>query len=175
MPDGKRIAFLPGDPRPAGGLTVIWRTDNSLSRDEKGASVIEFALFAPVLALMAVGISDMSMGYTAKLHVEQAVYRALEKVSVGTNNTTFDYLRAEAAAADGPGGIQPANVEVRNWLECDRVPQASFDGLCAETQDTARYVSVTVNWRYNPQFNYRAWFGSPGPIPIAASASVRIQ
>lgn len=147
---------------------------SSLRRDESGASVIEFALFAPILAMMAVGISDMAMGYSTKLQVEQAVYRALEKVTIGTDRTDFDYMRAEAAAADGDGGIQASDVTVDKWLECDRTRQDDFDDSCAPGQDMARYVSVTIDWRYVPHFD-PAWFGGDGPIPIVASASVRFQ
>lgn len=143
--------------------------------------MIEFALFAPILALMAVGISDMAMGYSTKLQVEQAVYRALEKVTIGTDRTDFDYLRAEAAAADGDGGIQASDVTVDKWLECDGTRQADFNGACTPAQDTARYVTVTVNWRYIPYFDYSPWFDDDDDgqdengAPIVASASVRFQ
>jgi Flp pilus assembly protein TadG len=148
----------------------------SLSRDSRGASVIEFGLFAPILAVMVMGISDVAMGYSAKLQVEQAVYRALEKVAVGTVQSDYQYLRNEAAAADGSGGIQASNVTVENWLECNRVRQTTFTALCPTGQDTARYVSVSVSWSYTPQFSYGPLVGnSSGVVPISASASLRIQ
>ena len=147
-----------------------------LRDDASGASVIEFGLFAPILALMVMGISDVAMGYSAKLQVEQAAYRALEKVAVGTVQSDYQYLRNEAASADGSGGIQASDVTVDNWLECDRVRQASFTALCPTGQDTARYVRITINWSYTPKFSYGPLVGnSSGVVPISASAALRIQ
>lgn len=146
-----------------------------LETDDRGASVVEFALFIPVFAVMVMGIGDVAMGYSTKLQVEQAAYRALEKVALGSV-TDYQTLRNEVAASDGSGGIQASDVTVDNWLECNRVRQGSFTGTCTTGQDTARYVSVTVNWSYTPQFEYGPLVGnSSGVVPITASASLRIQ
>ena len=146
-----------------------------LRGDDSGASVVEFALFIPVFSVMVMGVSDVAMGYSTKLQIEQAAYRALEKVALGTV-TNYQTLRDEVAASDGSGGIQASNVTVDNWLECNRVRQASYTGTCTTGQDTARYVSVTVNWSYTPQFEYGPLVGnSSGVVPITASASLRVQ
>ena len=39
----------------------------SLFRDERGTSIIELALVAPLLATLVIGMSDLSRGYSAKL------------------------------------------------------------------------------------------------------------
>ena len=140
-----------------------------LKRDERGASVIEVALFAPVLGVMLMGITDLAMGYARKLSLEQAAYRSLEKVAVGTVRTDYSFLRAEAASA---AGVAESAVTVDNWLECDRARQTNFDGSCAAGTMTSRYVQVTINASYTPRF-------SVGPlatsVPLQASAALRIQ
>lgn len=146
-----------------------------LRRDETGASIIEFALFVPILAAMLMGITDFSMGYAQKLRNEQAVYRALEKVAVGSVQSDYQYLRNEAAAADGAGGIQTSHVTVDNWLECNRARQTDFDGECATGQDRARYVRVTVSYSYRPRFAAPMIVNSSGVVPLTASAALRIQ
>lgn len=147
-----------------------------LRRDERGASMVEFALFVPILAVMVMGITDVSMGYSRKLTLEQAAYRALERVAVGSVQSDYSYLRAEAAAA---AGVPVANVTVDNWLECDGVRQTSFNGVCPETQMVSRYVRVAITATYTPSFNYgplaRGFAGANGTVPISASASLRIQ
>ena len=145
-----------------------------LRGDERGASVIEFALFAPILAVMVMGITDLSMAYSRKLVVEAAIYRALEKVQVGSFQTDYTtYLRSEAATG---AGVPTSEVTVDSWLECNRIRQASFTGLCSTGQDTARYVSVAIATTYEAQFTYGPLNpGTDGEIPIAASASLRIQ
>ena len=147
-----------------------------LGRDERGASMVEFALFAPILAVMVMGISDVSMGYSRKLTLEQAAYRTLERVAVGSVKSDYSYLRPEAAAA---AEVPVANVTVENWLECDGIRQPAFDGVCPETQMVSRYVRIGITGTYTPSFNYgplaRGFGGADGTVPIAASTSLRIQ
>ena len=148
------------------------------ARDESGTSVIEFALFAPILCVTLMGVTDVSMAYSRKLAVEQAVFRALERVTVGTVQSDYDYLKAEAAAADGAGGIVEANVTVTPWRECDRVVQPTYAGTCPANQLTSKYVRVAIATTYTPMFfeGPLASIGnSNGIVPIDASAAVRIQ
>jgi len=51
-----------------------------LFRNDRGAAIIELALVAPVLALMTIGIVDMSNAYSRKLGLEQGAQRAIEKI-----------------------------------------------------------------------------------------------
>ncbi len=54
-----------------------------LFRDERGTSVIELALVAPILASLVIGMSDLSRAYSAKLQLEQAAQRSIEKAMNG--------------------------------------------------------------------------------------------
>jgi hypothetical protein len=146
-----------------------------LGGDERGASVIELGLFAPVLALMVMGISDIAMSYATKLRLEQAAYTALEKVAVGSVQTDYDFLRTDAARA---GDVAEADVTVDAWLECDGVRQADFAGVCPDGEMISRYVRVTIDSGYTPTFDYgplAAAARDDGSIPVTASAAVRIQ
>jgi len=147
-----------------------------LRRDERGASMLEFALFAPILAVMVMGISDVSMGYSRKLTLEQAAFRSLERVAVGSVQSDYSHLRAEAAAA---AEVPLANVTIDNWLECDGVRQSEFGGVCPESQMVSRYVRISITGTYRPSFNYgplaRGFGGVDGTVPISASTSLRIQ
>ncbi len=49
-------------------------------RDERGTSIIEMALAAPLLATFLIGMVDLSRAYSAKLQVEQAAQRTIEMV-----------------------------------------------------------------------------------------------
>jgi Flp pilus assembly protein TadG len=149
---------------------------SSFLRDESGTSLIEFALFAPILAVMVMGISDVAMGYADKLELEAAAYRALEKVAVRTTQSDFTTLRAEAAAE---AGVAQSAVVVDTWRECDRVRQTDITAPCAAGTDTARYVSVSISSSYTPTFDYgplaRSFGGTDGVVPISAFAAVRMQ
>lgn len=143
-----------------------------LGRDQSGTSVIEFGLFAPVLGLMLMGITDLSMGYSRKLELEQAAYRALEKIQIGYSTARYETLQGEAAAA---AGVPASSVVVDRWLECDRARQTSFIGTCPGGQETARYVGLTINGSYTPRFDFGVMTTTAGTVPISAFKSVRIQ
>ncbi|WP_207791154.1 TadE/TadG family type IV pilus assembly protein [Allosphingosinicella flava] len=148
-----------------------------LRTNERGASVIEFAFAAPVLAMVLVNAIDLAEGLARKFELEQASYRALEKITAGTVGATMDSIRREAAAV---AGEDETNVTIRSWLECNRVEQPSINGACTGTEETARFVSVTIRGYYKPKFTAsivsRAVGASPnGSFPLRATATMRVQ
>ena len=155
-------------------MMAVRRFLSRLRGDASGASVIEFALFAPVLGMMVMGITDFAMGYAQKLRIEQAIYRTLEKIAVGTVQSDYQTFKAEAAAA---AGVSQSAVTIDNWLECNEVRSAEpFTGNCATGERTARYVSITISTSYTPEFNYGPWVtNAQGVVPITSSSSLRIQ
>lgn len=146
-----------------------------LPRDQDGTSVIELGLLAPILAVTLMGVTDVSMAYARKIAVEQGAFRALEKVVVGSVQSDYQFLKAEAATA---ASVPATSVTVTNWLECDQVVQPLWDGECATTQLTARYVQVAISTTYTPMFMegpLAATGNANGQIPIVTSAAVRVQ
>jgi Flp pilus assembly protein TadG len=150
----------------------------SLRTDDRGVSVIEFAMFAPVIATMIIGITDVARAYSCKLMLESAVQRTLEKASVSPVQDDYSYLSTEAATA---AGVSASSVSVTSWLECDGVRQTSFNGECAATQMITRYVQVQVTSAYQPLFSWglfgRALFAtnSSGQVPMTVRSAVRVQ
>ena len=144
---------------------------SSLARDERGTSLIEFGFLAPFLAMLAMGIIDLSRGLAERFAIQQAVSRSLELVQArpavaGADATDLDYDFAleEAETAAGAG----ATVTMTRWLECNGVAQANVTGSCADGQDTARYLRIRVTKDFQADF----YFSS---IPMSASGAVRTQ
>lgn len=54
-----------------------------LSRSERGTSVIELAIAAPVLMVFLLAIADFGRGLSEKYRLQQAVNRALEMAQTG--------------------------------------------------------------------------------------------
>ena len=174
-PLARRLASRPGRPwrqhpgvERAGGASLL--------ADESGASLIEFALVLPILAMMVMGISDVAMGFSRKLAVEAAAYRTLEKVAVRSSDTDMSTLAAEAATA---AGVEEEDVTIDIWLECERARQTDVTGVCPEGEETARYVSVEIEASYTPRFDYGpladVFGGRDGVVPTGAIAAVRMQ
>ncbi len=147
-----------------------------LFRSQKGAAAVEFGLVVPVLAMLILGATDLALAVSAKLRLQQAAARSIEMINVaGLNSTALDALPSEAASA---AGVDVANVGLEKWLECNAVRQSDFDGTCANGEQTARYVALTINGTYAPLFSigFKALgLATNGTVPITGKASVRLQ
>jgi Flp pilus assembly protein TadG len=143
-----------------------------LRADTRGVSVIEMALIVPVLATLVAGVSDVAMGFSARLKIQQAANRSIDLATVaGLNSVAFTTLQAEAATA---AGVTTDHVTVDQWLECAGVRQASFDGTCLTGQQTARFASVTINSSYAPHFPLMQNLSGTS-IPLRGYSAVRMQ
>lgn len=168
-----------------------------LAGDERGTSVIELAIVAPVLSLLTMGIVDISNGYARRLELTQAASRALERLAAddfripendaGVPNYTA--IKADAAAA---AGVNASQVTVVRWLECNGVeqPAANFKNGCpvedrpeCEVSDppddchqvTARYVEIQIDDKFWPMFGTIFSREPDGSFPLWAEAAMRIQ
>lgn len=172
------------------------RLQRALLADQAGAAVIELALIAPVLAVMVVGIVDMSNAFGRKLALEQGVQRAVERIMQTTANTTVeDTLKTEVVCQvngtndDGTCKTSPittANVTVTFRLECaDKDGNISsqtatdpdiFDAfVCgAATVSQAKYIAVAVTDKYTPMFPIHFYaIDADGTYHLSATAGMR--
>ena len=150
-------------------LTALWR-------DERGNSFIEMALVTPLLASLLIGMVDISRAVSAKVTLEQAAQRALEKAQATDYKTEdADTLEADAEAAAGTG----STATVDAWLECDHDGvHLDFDtGTCATGSYYARYVQVTVSNTFTPMFGSRFFPGANanGTVDVSGGATLRVQ
>lgn len=157
-----------------------------LARDERGTSIIELGLLAPLLATMVIGMSELSLAYSQKLQLEQAAQRAVEKAMQGMqgdeSTDIFDGLKAEAAET---ADVEESAVEVRYWLECNGVSQntsdatmeADYNKVCSGTNPVySRHLRVSIEKTYTPMFDV-SWLGSnsDGTFTLMGEAGMRVQ
>ena len=147
-----------------------------LLRNDEGVAVLELALAAPILALMVVGVADLSNAYSRKLALEQAAQRSIEKIMQTTATSTPDAtVKAEAVAQAG-GGLVADDVTVTYELYCDLVKQDDYDSDCTSGQSEARYLNVRVVDEYRPMFPMHfAPINANGTYTVTAEAGMRIQ
>jgi Flp pilus assembly protein TadG len=169
-----------------------------LRTDERGAAIIELALVAPVLALMAIGVVDMSNAFSRKLALEQGAQRAIEKVMQTTEEDTVDgTLKTEAVCqvngvnSNGTCKSSPittANVTVTYRLECTNsggtisaqssTDATTFDAYTCNSGDKeARYLQVNVTDKYRPMFpiHFSGLTSSDGTYHLQATAGMRTE
>lgn len=149
---------------------MIKRLKN-LSRDDRGAVIVELAIVAPMIALLTVGIVDMSNGFSRKLKIEQAAQRSIEKImNTSASDTIENTLAAEAAAQ---ANVPLDNVTVAYRLECDGVVTDADE--CGEDQESSQWISVTVTDKYEPMFaRHFGGINGDGTYHLEATAGVRI-
>lgn len=153
----------------------MMRRLRSLARDERGASIIEMAMVMPVLATLLVGMVDISRAYSAKLQLEQAAQRSIEKVmQYQADSSTYATLYTEAATA---AGVRVQDVTVDFWLECDGGRAGDYNTSCTTGQTYSRYISVSIDKDYQPMFGTRFFPGanSDGTYTITGEAGLRTQ
>jgi Flp pilus assembly protein TadG len=169
-----------------------------LRADARGAAVIELALVAPVLALMVIGIVDMSNAFSRKLALEQGAQRAIERIMQTTANDTVEgTLKSEVVCqvngtnTDGTCKTSPittSNVTVNFRLECTAAGGAisaqvssdapTFDAFtCAVGSiSEARYIEVVVTDTYAPMFPIHfSFINGDGTYHLSATAGMRTQ
>ncbi len=143
----------------------------SLLRESAGTVTIELAMVAPILAAMLIGLIDISNAYSAKLRLEQVSQRTIEKVMQnGFSVAQAATLKTEAEAAAGAG----TTATVTFWLECDGTPKtgatpaAAYASGCADGEQYARYVQVSIAKAQTALIWERTW-------NITGVAGVRVQ
>ncbi len=146
-----------------------------LSADQRGVSIVELAVVAPVLAMLVVGVGDLARGFSEKYALQQAANRTLEMAQLGSSEENYDFLIAEAAdAAD----VDEDDVDLDQWLECNgSTAKKDWEDTCAAGEEVARYVTITINSTFDPVFGSVGYPGAlaNGTVPISASASLRVQ
>jgi Flp pilus assembly protein TadG len=155
-----------------------------LARNKSGAAVIELALAAPILAMMVIGVTDISIAYGKKLQLEQAAQRAIEKVGQTTGeDTPADTIKEEAACqyngTDSAGECLTApltadDVTVTYSLTCNGVVTAPTEN-CVAGQTEIRYITATLVNNHTPMFNMHFGTGADGTYQLSATAGVRVH
>lgn len=157
------------------------RPFRKLARDERGASIIELALLLPVLSTIVIGVADISRAYSQKLILEQAAYRAIEKVQqYQASQSTLTALQSEVVTAANDAGftdVTTANVTIDYWLECNGTRNATYDTNCSTGQTQARWLTVDVTHNFTPMFASSRWPGSNtnGSYTLHGRAGLRTQ
>lgn len=147
----------------------------TLARDERGTSLIEFGFLVPFLALLTMGVIDLSRGLAERFALQQAVNRGLELVqarpavaSATSNDVDYSFVKTEVERAAKEISKAPAQVTLERWLECNGGNPKGVNDTCASGEDVARYLRVRVTKNFTGEFYYKT-------IPMAASGTLRTQ
>ena len=168
--------------KPARRFSFI-KAKRSLASDEGGATLVEFGLFFPILALMLLATIDLGMGLATKFRLEQATQRTIELANLGERpQADYSFLVPEAMSS---AEVPQAQVTLGQWLECRTAAgttrrETNFNGTCQTGEQTARYITITIWQDYEPFFGSLPLIGplgtgANGAIRLTADSGVRVQ
>ena len=145
-----------------------------LGADERGLSVVELGLVAPVLALFIAGMIDLSQGLAQRFALHQAINRSFEMMVAmpppgdpDEADVDYSYLVTEAATV---AGVEEEAVTLDRWLQCGETRQEEYTAVCPDEagSEPSRYLSLRIEKEFEGNFY-------TGTITIVADGAIRIQ
>ena len=123
----------------------------TMSRDERGTSVLELALVLPVISMLSLAAIDFAMAFGMKLQVQQYAQAGADfVVASGATPPTPEAVKAEVVAISG---LNASEVTVTRFTECNAVKVALF-GLCPGLLDVkTNYMQISTVDTYEPMLN----------------------
>ena len=160
---------------------MIFAFFQRLIRDQNGVGFVELALVAPLVALLFLGMVDLSKIVATRVDLEQAAQRTTDfALAKRPPNGNTAYLVTEAKSASGV--TNSGDVTVTLTLECDGTVQSNFTDNCSAGEVTARFAEVAIRKQVATGFNWRAvaalFGGGNGtyrPVTVTGDSVVRLQ
>ena len=140
-------------------------------RDARGAIAVEFALLAPVLVILLMGVADYVLGFSALIQLRNAVAAGASYcVQNGAGACTASQVAAQAAGASGLA-IAAGQVGVSLAYGCATsggvTTQPAATPNCATGYAPGQYVSVQATYTYVTTLGQVS-------IPLSAQTMMRL-
>ncbi|HEX6661438.1 MAG TPA: TadE/TadG family type IV pilus assembly protein [Sphingomicrobium sp.] len=153
---------------------------NKLRRCERGASIVEMALAAPILAALLIGMTDISRAYSMKLQLVQASQRTIEKLqqmSAPADPNNSSTISTEGANAATAAGYTGSTVTVTYRNECNGTATTNYTDSCTTGQTQMKYVVVQISNSFTPMFGvtYFPTHNANGTVTLSGQAGIRVQ
>jgi len=147
----------------------------TLRRREEGVSAVEFALAAPLLLTLTLGIVDLGLALSAQIRVQQAAQAGAQyaqlhgfdatKISTAVTSATSLSVSANPVPSQICGCVSGTSVTLSGSSPCTNT---CSNGLTAGT-----YVRVYSRYTYTPPVPYVSVLSSP--TTLTGQALVRVQ
>jgi Flp pilus assembly protein TadG len=137
-----------------------------LGKSESGTALVEFAIVAPVLALLLVGLIDFGRYMYDGILAANAA-RAAAAYGAQTLATAEDAPGMKAAAGADSQGL--------TWTNVSAVPVCMVNNAsvtCGSNTAETVYVQVNVTGTFTPLINYPLL---PHPVSVSGSSFMRVE
>ena len=155
---------------------------NSLLRDEEGATIVEFALISPVLALTLMGLFDFSYNFYAETMIEGAIQKAARDSTIETyanNGAALDARVENAVQNVVPSAVvtftRSGYSNYSDYGRAEDFTDTNLDGTCNDnepfvdtngngTWDQNRALDTTAGARDAVMYEVNATYDRPFPM-----------
>jgi len=145
-------------------------------RDERGTMAVETALIAPLLALMALGVFEVTMIVSREQQLQSASNEASEIILAAAGGSGINSQDLKAIIVTSLG-LSPSKVDIDDRYRCGisttltaSIPSPSTG--CAASEQIYSYVQVTVRDTYTPMWTN---FGIAAPIRYTVVRTVQVS
>lgn len=137
-------------------------------RNEKGVAAVEFALVAPILLLLLLGLADFGLAMRERMALASAARAGAERAWADSGDNA-----AITQAVQAAGTLDAAAITVAVTEFCECAGTASACGVtCADGSTPATYVGVSVSEDFPLLLPYP---GIGSPIALTGTAILRVQ
>jgi Flp pilus assembly protein TadG len=144
----------------------------AIRHDVRGVAAIEFAVLAPLLALMLIGMVDLGIGIHRKMQVQNAVQAGAQfAVFYGFNADLIAKAVLSATAAQGLTA-SPAPSKSCGCPTASSVTPATCGSPCSGGSVARTYVNVFAQNTYTTLLPYPLF---PRSFTFTAQAMVKLQ
>jgi len=143
------------------------------AKDHSGLSGIEFAIIAPLLALMFIVTVDIGVGAYTKMEVEAAVQAGAEYAALnGFNSSTITSAVTNATNVSGLT-VSPAPNQFCGCPSTTGVTTATCGSTCAAGDKAGSYVNVGAQATYSTILTYPSIVSSS--YTFSSQSTVRVK
>ena len=140
-------------------------------RDRSGVGAIEFAVIAPLLILMLVGMTDLGLGIYANMQVDGAAQYGAQYALVNGYDSS-----AITAAVKTSTDLSPLTVTPTSFPGCAGsngvAPPPLGGGPCGDGSTAGTFVHVSVRHTYTTLIPYP---GIPSSFTLSSQSTVRLK
>jgi hypothetical protein len=152
-------------------INAITRMIKSLRRSDAGSACVELAVIFPLVALLALGVSDFGRMYYAAITVAGAA-RAGAQYGAQNVLTTMDTASINQAARNEAADIGTIAATSSRFCRCPDGSTPSCTGTCPSYGDPEVFVRVSARQTVSFLMHYP---GMPSSISISRTATFRVQ
>ncbi|HEY1883597.1 MAG TPA: TadE/TadG family type IV pilus assembly protein [Candidatus Cybelea sp.] len=149
----------------SGSSPVATSMMSQLRKCDSGASLVEFAVVLPFLALLLIGLIDFGRYMYAGIVIANAA-RAAVQYGAQTPETAADTTGMKNAAIADAGGLPNVSASPLPYCLVNGV-----SGSCS-TAGAVTYIKVVTSGTYTPLIRYP---GLPASVPVSGSAVMRVE